>query len=153
MKASGDMHTEQKMAITNEFQPTGFFDADVWGRAIIDLLLINHERKAAVIVDWKFGKMKDDWAQLDLFICFIAVYFPELESYAASFYWAKEKKFVTKKVKREDVPELWNGILPRIARLDNAIKTTDFPANPSGLCKKYCNVTSCVHHGVGGGGW
>jgi hypothetical protein len=147
--AKGEVYAEQKMAINDQFQATGYFDADVWARAVIDYMVVNEDKGTAVIIDWKTGKVKEDFDQLDLFICFLAISFPNLEQYTASFYWTKTKEFTTKRVEAKDIPALWNNILPRIQRMETAIKTTDFPASPSGLCKKYCPVTSCVYHGKG----
>jgi len=146
-ESGADLYTEQKLAINQKYMPAGFFDKDVWCRAVLDLLIVKGE--TAGIIDWKFGKVKDDWGQLDLFIAMTAIFFPDVKNYSASFYWAKEKRLVTKKVVAADVPALWNNILPRVKRLELAVKTDDFPANPSGLCKRYCGVKSCPYWGKG----
>lgn len=143
--APGKGYGEQKLALTKEYAPTGFFDRDVWGRAIVDYMKVNGSK--VVIADWKFGKMKDDFQQLNIFIAFIAAYMPEVDTFTAAFYWAKEKQFTQIKRTRAEVPEIWNGIIPRVQKLEVATKTLDFPARPSGLCKKYCPVTSCPNNG------
>lgn len=145
LAAPGDQYGEQRLALNGQFEPTGFFDRDCYGRAIIDYMKVNGEN--AIIIDWKFGKMKDDFAQLKLFAAFASVFMPEVNNFTCLFYWAKEKQFTKEKYHRDDLPQLWNEILPRVHSLEAAIKTTDFPAKTSGLCKRYCPITSCPHCG------
>lgn len=46
--------TELRLAVTRDFQPTGFFSDDVWLRGVIDLVMIL-ESMDAVIIDHKTG--------------------------------------------------------------------------------------------------
>jgi hypothetical protein len=106
---------------------------------------INEDR--CIIVDWKFGKRKEDFTQLRLFVAFVSIFQPQIKHFTVGFYWANQRKFTWLKVERSEVIEVWNELLPRIARLEHAIQTTDFPATESGLCKNYCPVFSCPHNG------
>ena len=143
--ARGEGLPEQKLAINKDFQPTGFFDRDVWLRAVIDYVKIDGE--TAIIVDHKFGKMKDDFTQVRLCAAVFSCFEPRVKDYHAAYYWAKEKKLTRQLVKNADVPEIWAEMLPRFEAIDEAAKTTDFPARKNGLCKAYCPVVSCVHNG------
>lgn len=143
--APGEKYGEQQLAITPEYDPTGWFDNDVWSRAIIDYMLI-HENKAKIF-DWKTGKIKDDFDQLKLFILFISIFRPEVDEFTAAYYWTKGKQFTTFKATRADLPQLWNELLPKVRKFEIAHKTTDFPAKESGLCKRYCPVLTCPHNG------
>jgi hypothetical protein len=144
-KANGAAFGEQKLAINPLYEPTGFFDDDVYARAIVDYMKVSKD--IAVIVDWKFGKRKDDFTQLQLFAAFVSVFLPQVNTFRVGFYWAKEKKYLWEIITRDEIMEVWNGILPRVHALETAIKTTDFPPTESGLCKKYCPVTTCPHNG------
>jgi hypothetical protein len=144
--ASGEGMPEQKLAINDRFQPTGFFDDDVWCRAIIDYA--KHNGRHILIVDHKFGKMKSNFDQLDLMAAMIVCHIEEIETVTGAFYWAKEKKIAPKKYVREDMPEVWASFLPRVQAMQDAITNEDFPARPSGLCKNYCLVKSCPHCGA-----
>lgn len=137
---------EQKLALTRDFEPTGFFDADVWVRGIVDYT--KHNAPSLVIVDHKFGKMKEGFAQLELMAAMLMACMPEIEKTSALYYWAKEKKITSIKFTRDDIPEIWGKFLPRVNRMETAWKTTEFPAKQNYLCKKYCPVKSCPHHGV-----
>lgn len=143
--APGEGYGEQKLAINRDYEATGYFDTDTWARGQVDYLKINGS--AAAVFDWKFGKMKEDMQQLQIFALFVAIYRPQVERITSAFYWAKDKKFTKVTYTRDEVPALWNGLLPKINKLEVAYKTLDFPAKPSGLCKKYCPVTSCPHNG------
>jgi len=143
--AKGEHLGEQKLALNRDFEPTGFFDADVWVRGIVDYTI--HNGSHLVVVDHKFGKMKDSFDQLDLMVAILFAYMPELETATGMFYWAKHKKITSKKYTRDDTPEIWSRFLKRVDVMENAWNTTTFPAKPNYLCKRYCPVKFCPHHG------
>lgn len=136
---------EQKMAINAQYEPTGWFDSDVYCRAVLDLVVLGN--KHAVIVDWKTGRELDDDLQLRLMAVMLFLHKPELEVINAVFFYTKTKRANTVAVTRDMVPEVWVEIMPRVRRLKSAIEDTEFPANPSGLCRRHCPITGCPHHG------
>lgn len=144
--APGDGMPEQKLAINRDYQPTGFFDDDVWCRAIIDFTKINENR--AIIIDHKFGKMKDGFDQVEHQAVMLFCFKPELTHLTAGYYWAKTKRLPTTKIVPEDVPAIWNKLLVRVEAMEAGIKHDEFPARPSGLCRRWCSVKSCPHHGT-----
>lgn len=144
----GEGMPEQKLALNADFEPTGFFDDDVWVRGIVDYAKHNDTR--LVVVDHKFGKVREGFDQVSLMSAMMMAYLPEVEATMAAYYWAKSKKFAHIKVVRADLPAIWNSFMPRVARLEKALANTEFPAKPNGLCRRYCPVTSCPYHGVGG---
>lgn len=141
----GEILTEQRLAITKDFKPTGYFDKDVWGRGQADLILKDGD--TAMVVDYKFGKMKDGYDQLELMCAFVACLCPEIERFIGMFYWAKEKQLWRRDFLRTDMVKVWNNFLPRIKAFEDAHKTMDFPDRPSGLCRNYCPVTTCPYNG------
>lgn len=143
--AKGEGLGEQKLALTRDFQPTGFFDTDVWVRGIVDYT--KHNAPHIVIVDHKFGKVKEGFTQLKLMVAMLFAYLPEMETATGMYYWAKEKRITSIKFTRADLPDIWSEFLPRVEQMELAVKTTDFPAQQNFLCKKYCPVKSCPHHG------
>jgi hypothetical protein len=52
---------------------------------------------------------------------------------------------------RADLPSLWEGLAPRLEAMELSSITGDYPMHPSGLCKRFCPVTSCRYHGIGTG--
>ena len=61
---SDEILTEQQWAIDEEWMPTDWFAKNTWCRAVIDLALLRN--RAAALVDWKTGKMKEGYDQLKL---------------------------------------------------------------------------------------
>jgi len=49
MAVPGEQYEEQRLAITRDFQPTGFFDNDVWFRAVLDYMKV--QGPVATIID------------------------------------------------------------------------------------------------------
>lgn len=144
-KAPGQILVEQQLALNYNFNPTGWFDNDVWCRAIIDYAAVNGDK--ALIVDWKTGKISDDFTQQQVAAAMFLIFFPEVETVEMVYYWLKDKKPTTDTLKREDVKHVWSAVLKRVNRYVKSHRETSFPPRPSGLCKKHCPITSCPHHG------
>ena len=142
--ADGEKHGEMKLALNRDFQPRDFFAPDVYVRVVVDLLIIRGTQ--AIIVDWKTGKPKDDFTQLKLTAAVLKHYMPELDFFKLLFVWLKHNKVSPKTATNSKLTETWNELLPRVGKIEEAIKTTSFPAKPSGLCK-WCPVRTCPHFG------
>jgi len=142
---SGEVFTEQKLAITKEFSPTGFFDSDVWCRAILDLAICNDDK--AILVDYKTGKIKDDWTQMQLAAAMFALHRQDVKEFTLLFWWIKAKTITEKRITKDELKEVWNELLPRVKVYEQANRGVEFPARPNWLCRRYCPVKACPHHG------
>lgn len=140
-KLPGEKLCEHKLALDRNFQPAEWKNS--WTRGIADVIVI-HKDKAAVI-DYKTGKRKPS-EQLDLYANYVFAHFPAVEQVTTMFVWLKEKKVDKKPITRNCVPEIWQGILPRVAKLESAYKRDSWVARPSGLCRGWCPVTECPHN-------
>ena len=152
--AEGEILGEQKMAINRYFEPTGYFDKDVWvrGQADITILRLDDAKPVAFVGDYKFVRMHaadklGRYDQLDLMCALIHAYYPEIEGYTGAYYWAKEKKWDAKRLIAADIQGVWNEFLPRIAVYEEAFSTMEYPAKENFLCKNWCPITKCVHNG------
>lgn len=141
--AKGEKHGELKLALTREFEPTEFFAPDVYVRAIIDLLIVRDTH--AIIVDYKTGKIKDDFTQLAMSAAVMSQYMPELETFTLAFVWLKHKNVSQKRTTKQELKEVWSELLPRATRIESALQTTSFAAKPSAQCK-WCPVRHCPHN-------
>lgn len=139
---SGEKHGEMKLALNAKFEPVDFFAPDVWVRSIVDLLIVRDNK--AIIVDWKTGKVKDDFTQLKLTAAVLSRYMPELDFFVLAYVWTQSKQVTHKTATLSKLTSTWNELLPRVKKVENAIKETTFPARPSGLCR-YCPVRTCPH--------
>lgn len=144
-KGDGDIKTEQKLAITADFGACGFFDKDVWFRSIGDVIKINGP--VALLADWKTGKVIEDSQQLALGAACVFAAYPDVRVVRAVFIWLKEDAESSAVFKREDMPAMWKGVWPRVSMLEQAHNLQSYPAKPGRLCRSWCPVTQCPHHG------
>lgn len=141
----GKILTEQKLAITNEFEPCDWFAKTAWYRGIADVIKITG--RVALAIDWKTGKIVEDGSQLALMAQCIFSHHPDVERIRTEFVWLKEDATTRADFARKDMADVWKGILPRVSLLQNAHETMTFPPKPGGLCRKWCSVHSCPHQG------
>jgi len=143
--ASGKAYPEQKLALNREFQPTGFFDDDVWLRGIVDYA--KRCKRNLLIVDHKTGRQHDKFDQVSLMAAMMSAYMPEVENFITGYYWTKSKELTTKTITKEGISEVWVNFLPRVDKFQAAIRHDEFPAKKNFLCKRHCGVKSCPYNG------
>lgn len=137
---------EQQLAIRADFTATEWFGKDAWYRGIADVIKI--VGPVAVVLDWKTGKILDDGVQLALMAQCVFAHHPEIQKIRTEFVWLKEDATTRADFAREDMVKVWAGLLPRVQTLEQAHKAAEFPPKPGFLCRKWCPVESCPHHGV-----
>lgn len=141
--APGTFITEQQLAINDKYEATGWFDKDVYCRIISDLTILND--KVAVMIDHKTGKISSDFMQLKLAAAVMFLLVPELEKIVMCYLWTKTKEITRQTMTRDEMPGVWNDLLPRIQRYQDAHVSQDWPARPSYLCR-YCPIKACQYH-------
>jgi hypothetical protein len=141
----GDLYVERKLALTKDFQPTGFFDKNVWYRGIGDVIRVYND--LGLVLDWKTGKIIEDEAQLMLMAQCIFSYFPQVKKVRSEYVWLKFDCSTPRNYDRTDLAGAWIGMLDRVRTLESMHTTMNFPPKPGRLCKSFCPVTSCQFHG------
>lgn len=136
----GETSGELKFAMARDFSPTEYFANDVYVRVVVDLL--NVREKRALVVDWKTGKPQPGFGQLELTAAVLSTHLPEIEEFKLAYVWLKDRSITSTTLSKESLLGTWNTLLPKVNSIEASIKTTNFPAKPSGLCR-YCPVTSC----------
>jgi uncharacterized protein Usg len=146
--------TERKYAIRKNLTPCGYFDKDVWYRAVADALRV--QDNVALLVDWKTGgkpndvrKVAEIIPQLWLATAAVFAHHPEVQGVGAKFVWLDHDAETKLKIMREQMPAFWEHIAPNLQALEQAHKENNFPPKPSGLCREFCGVTSCEFYGIG----
>jgi hypothetical protein len=139
--ANGVLTVEEEMTLNQSLEPTGWWDADAWLRSKIDVL-VRYEQ-GAIVFDWKTGKRRPDFDQLELFAVQVFRHYPEVQRVKTTFVWLKEAKMDSETFTREQEPAIWQKILGRITRIEGALEHDNWPAKPSGLCnwcpcKSFC---------------
>lgn len=152
----GTIQVEQQLAITKDFEPCAWFDSDnspghkAWYRAKADVVKIH--RTAAIIIDWKTGKIIEDSVQLMLTAACLFYHNPGLQMIRSMFVWLKEDADTVEDIRREDLPAFWNNIWDRVEALRGAAETVSYPPTPNRLCRRWCAVKQCPHYGEAYGG-
>jgi hypothetical protein len=140
--------TQMKLGITKEFKPCGFFDKDVWGRGALDVLILNYP--TAIVLDWKTGKNNEGkpWynggLQLKIFTAFVLKHHPKIDKILAFNVYEKEYGKPLQ-FTRDDQKTLWQEILPKIIKIEEAFKKQEWLPCKGPLCN-FCSVITCNFH-------
>lgn len=129
----GELLTEQELTLNVDLKPTGWFDKDAWLRTKIDVLILKNN--TAVVLDWKTGKRRPDFSQLELYAAQVFTHHPQIDRISSGFIWLKDQAMDKNVYTREEHHELWQAVLERISRIEKSLETDTWPAKPSGLCK------------------
>lgn len=143
-KKQGTKYAEIKIGVTEELQPCGFFDKDVWYRGIADLLIVNGSK--AWLVDYKTGKNAKyaDMKQLDLLAGAVFIHFPEVETINSALLYVVSQEMPRKIHHRQHLPTYMGVFDTQLDQLEAAMDNGVWNANPSGLCS-FCPVVDCEH--------
>ena len=131
-KLTGELLIEQELTLNKNLKPTGWWDEDAWLRSKLDVLVLNKHK--AIIADWKTGKYRPDYSQLELFALQIFKHYPQIEYVKTNFIWLKDMRMDTQIFMVEQAPALWDRLLTKIHRVEAALEANNWPAKPSGLC-------------------
>lgn len=145
--SAGDKLLEYKFGLTKDLKPTEFFAKNVWVRGVLDVCIIRDDE--AVVLDWKTGKRKFDGDQLKLFAGVGLTLWPYVKSVKTGYVWLPDKKIDRETFTPEQKPVIFAEFAQRVRRMEESEKNDDWPARPSGLCKKWCPVgqSRCEHCG------
>lgn len=140
---------EEKLGVTENLLPCGFYDADVWYRGIADLLIINEEDGLAWVIDYKTGKSAKyaDKGQLELMALLVFAHYPKIKYVRAGLLFVVSNDLVKDSYADSDAGMLWTKWTNIYSIMQMAEKRNVWNARPSGLCKRHCPVTVCVHNG------
>lgn len=127
-----DLTLEEEMTLNEALQPTGWWDKDAWLRSKIDVLIRRDD--FAVMFDWKTGKRRPDFDQLEMFAVQVFAHYPKVKKVKTTFVWLKDMKMDHETYTRDDEARLWEKILGKIHRIEKSQATDNWPARPSGLC-------------------
>lgn len=142
----GDKHCEQKLGLTEDLQPCGFFDPDVWWRGIADLVILQDD--VARVLDYKTGKAEyADTKQLEIISLAIFKHFPNVESTKSGLLFVVHNKFIPAAYKKEDEAKLWAKWKQETDRLNASYENNVWNATKNFTCRSWCPVFDCPHNG------
>jgi hypothetical protein len=144
----GTRFVEAKWALSRDFQEAEWFGAP-WMRLRGDVAVVNRPAKLGWLVDWKTGNRLDEPLQLWLGAAVMFQLFPELELIDSMFVWLKEDDgrnshecISAETIKREQVGEIWDQLLPRIGTYEEAVASKTFLPKPGRHCR-WCKLLTC----------
>lgn len=148
---------EQKYAFTENGEPCEFFDRQKkpWCRIVVDALKLRGD--LATMWDWKTGRIKPNKDQLLLYSVALFINFPQIHRIRGALIFLREDTgphiprndcLYEVQITRPDARVFWKQYIRRVRSLEHALRTNEFQANPSGLCRRHCAVVSCEHNGA-----
>ena len=139
---------EYEMALTEDLRPCGFKADDVWVRGIADLIVVDDENLTARVFDYKTGNHKyADTDQLKLMAAMLFAHMPHLRLVTGGLLFVKSDVVVKTRVSLEEVQGIWWRYRERVSHIAQCYDTGVWNPTQSGLCRKYCPVTSCEFNG------
>lgn len=129
----GALMVEQEMTLNRKLKPTGWWDADAWMRSKLDVLVL--KGKKAIVLDWKTGKRRPDFDQLELFALQVFAHHGDVQEVSSGFIWLKDQAIDRNTYNRNNIGELWSNLLNKVSRIERSLRENDWPARPSGLCR------------------
>ena len=145
----GNKLCEYEMGLTADLEPCGFWDEDCWYRGIADLVILDEENKTAWVVDYKTSKNTRyaDKGQLELMALCVFKHFPDIETVRGGLLFVVCNELIRETYGKDQAGEMWEKWLADYNRMEQAWKKDVWNAHQSGLCKRHCIVTECVHNG------
>lgn len=143
----GEIFCEEKMGIRADFTPCGFFDSDVWFRAIPDYLAVNRESGIARIVDYKTGKSSRyaDTTQLELLAAMTMSYHPEIHTVRGALLFVVAGDVIRAEYTRGQLASIYSKWAGRANSIEQAVEHNNWGPSKSPLCN-FCPVRSCEYN-------
>jgi len=144
----GDKLCELKLGITEDLEPCGFFDPNVWFRGVADLIILDGD--LAWVIDYKTGKSSKyaDKGQLELMAMSVFKHYPQIKTVRAGLVFVVSNDLVKDTYTEYDKPKLWEKWLAKYKQMETAAEEDMWNAKPNGLCRRHCPIIECVHNGA-----
>ena len=142
----GEKLCENKLGLTLNLEPCGFFDKSVWWRGIADLIILQGDR--ALTVDYKTGKNSKyaDLKQLEILSLAIFKHFPSVKKVKAGLMFLFADDFIKTEYASDAQSEMWVPWISDIGQLESSVQSNVWNPKPNFTCRGYCPVTACDHN-------
>lgn len=144
----GEKHAELKLGIKIDLTPCEFFDPECWFRGIVDLVILRESH--AIVIDYKTGKYRGGDGQAERCAALVFAHFPGVEQVDSRFIYFKDRHLAKDTFVRDDLSHLLADTNKVVADIEHSLANNSWPKRPSGLCRGWCPVKSCVHNGARG---
>tara|TARA_Y100000114_G_scaffold128978_1_gene126207 strand:- start:1254 stop:1925 length:672 start_codon:yes stop_codon:yes gene_type:complete len=148
-RKKGDKLCEYRMGLTEDLEPCGFYEDNVWWRGIADLIILNQDQGLAYVVDYKTGKSSRyaDKGQLELMAMATFKHFPNVGTVRAGLLFVVCEDLVRSTYEQYEADTLWDKWMDNFQTMETAYKVDVWNPKPSGLCRQWCQVMECPHNG------
>ena len=138
-KPGDQLLVEKELVLNESLQPTGWWDPDAWLRSKLDVLILKQD--SAIVVDWKTGKRRPDFFQMQMFAAQVFKHYKNVQVVKTSLVWLPVAQMDTESYNRVDMHTIWGAVETKITRIEQSVEHDNWPARPSGLCN-YCPAKS-----------
>ena len=142
----GEKLCENKLGLTAELEPCGFFDRNVWWRGVADIIILQGD--TALTVDYKTGKSSKyaELKQLEIVSLAIFKHFPEVKKVKAGLMFLFADDFIKTAYLADSQQELWGSWISDVGQLQASVENNMWNPKPNFTCRGWCPVTSCDHN-------
>lgn len=137
---------ELKLAVTEDWEPCGFFDDKAWARGVLDVVAQMEDEM--IIIDHKTGRIYDYHVnQAEMYAALLAASTPS-EYYNVEFWYTDQGETRNWEFSSDDIPGIrkkWD------TKAKNIMSAKKFHQTPSDKACKYCPVAT--HRGGPCNGW
>lgn len=142
----GEKLCENKLGLTADLKPCGFFDKNVWWRGVADIIILQGD--TALTVDYKTGKSSKfaELKQLEIVSLAIFKHFPEVKKVKAGLMFLFADDFVKTAYLSDSQDELWGSWISDVGQLQASVENDMWNPKPNFTCRGWCPVTSCDHN-------
>ncbi len=138
-----NIQCERVLKLNDELEPVADDDPTHF-IGVIDVLIVNSPY--AFVVDYKTGKRKDSFTQLERYAFATFQYYPDVSDIMTGYYWLKHGKIDWYRFTRANAYDRIRFELEMaIGAVENAKVNDNWPKKTSGLCNGWCSVDDCIH--------
>lgn len=145
----GEKFCEMKLGVKKvdgRLETCDYYDPEVWFRGIADLVIVDGAR--AWVLDYKTGESRyADTRQLALMAAALFLKYPAVEKIKTMLLFVVKKDHRKQDFSAEYGLSIFSELHGLLSALETAYQTDVWNPRPNGLCRKWCNVTSCPHQG------
>ena len=141
----GTLQVEKQMTLNENLTPTTWWEKDAWLRSILDVLIIFDDN--AIVMDWKTGKRRPDFSQLEMFALQVFSHFPKIKKVKSTFIWLKDMALDSHIYDRIDAEDMWVKLLMKTERINQSVQNNTWPPKPSGLCR-FCPAQNICEYSL-----
>lgn len=142
----GEKLCENRLGLTVDFEPCGFFDKNVWWRGVADIIILQGD--TIFTVDYKTGKKSQyaDLKQLEILALALFKHYPQVKRVKAGLLFLFADDFIKTVYSADAQSTLWTDWVSDVGQLETSVHNNVWNAKPNFTCRGWCPVHSCDHN-------